>query len=329
MFELHEVDRGRGWSGTVDRISDKKALSAAKITSLLEALHEHELTSEKVCSFYRIEKQALVPLRAKLASAKVQSGPMQTAYPLLLDDAELKKLPLGEPTLIAIEGADGGTAVVYSSVRALRVRETVDPKLLSVNAAKLLATYDEVIGLKLIRHQAIDVVWVPDHSDVVELRIDFPKGTHADIIGALQKVLIASFAKRFAADPFGKPINLFPLIDKMYCTATEGRVVELAFGTTTRSLKRERMRLSADDLRTELYHVAGKSGLKTPVQPYKISIAYTVGIGSGVKSHPELSLHSTSRVADKPNPQLFDAVIRKTVGFTDYDHVRDRILHFA
>jgi hypothetical protein len=49
----------------------------------------------------------------------------------------------------------------------------------------------------------------------------------------------------------------------------------------------------------------------------------------GIESHPELSLHSTSRVADKPNPQLFDAVVRKTVGFKDYDHVRERILHFA
>jgi hypothetical protein len=48
-----------------------------------------------------------------------------------------------------------------------------------------------------------------------------------------------------------------------------------------------------------------------------------------VEAHPELNLHTTSHVAENPNPQLFDAVIRKTVGFTDYDHVRQRILHFA
>jgi hypothetical protein len=268
-------------------------------------------------------------LRKKLAKTKVQPGPMQKAYPLLLRDGELRKLPLGEPTLIAIEEVDDGLAAVYSSVRALRVREPVDPSLLSAADAKLLAAYDEVIGLKLIRHQAIDVVWVPNSGSVIDLRVDFPKGTHADVVGAIQNMLIAAFTGLIKTNPFGNPINLFPLINDMYAASGEGRVVELAFGTTTRSIKQERMRLSADDLRTELYHVGGKKGLRTPVTPYKVGIAYTVDLGAGIESHPELNLHSTSRVAEKPGPQLYDALIRKTVGFADYNYVRDRILHFA
>lgn len=329
MFDLHEVARGRGWAGTVEKLTDGKRLPAAKASALLGALREHELTGEKLCRFYAEEDSSLDLMRSVLQEAKPQSGPMQEAYPFLLDENELKKLPRGKPTLISVEEVDGGLAAVYGSVRALHVREPVDPKSLPGDAAKLFANYDEVIGLKVLPHQAIDVVWVPNDGGVIDLRVDYPKGTHADIGRASQNLIIESFSKLVKTDPFGTPLNLFPLITKMYDAAGEGRVVELAFGTTTRSIKHERMRVSVDCLRTELYHMGGKANLKTPVRPYKVSIAYTVDLGSGVEAHPELNLHTTSYVAENPNPQLFDAVIRKTVGFHDYDHVRQRILHFA
>jgi hypothetical protein len=137
------------------------------------------------------------------------------------------------------------------------------------------------------------------------------------------------FRKMIGMDPFKKPLNLFPAIRAMYDDASEGRVVELAFGTATRSIKQERMRISGDCLRDELYHRGGKAKLNSPVNPYKLSLAYTVDIGSGVEAHPEVNLHTTRRVAENPNPQLFDALVRKSVGSTDYDHVRERIIHFA
>lgn len=329
MFELHDVARGRGWVGTIEKLTDKAILSKDKAVALRDALHEHELTGEKLCRFYRVDDAVLRAIRAVLDNAKVPAGPMQAVYPLLLDEAALKKLPLSQPELVFVDKVPGGLAVVYSSVRALKVRESVDPKSFSGGAAKVLANYDEVIGLKLIRHQALDVVWIPDQGSMIDLRIDFPKGTHADVGGAAQKLIIKSFKKLTGIDPFGDPINLFPLLAKMYDASGEGRVVELAFGTTTRSIKHERMRVSADCLRSELYHMGGKANLKTPVRPYKLSIAYTVNLGGGVEAQPELNLHTTSYVADNPNPQLFDAVIRKTVGLTDYNHVRQRIIHFA
>lgn len=329
MFDLHDIARGRGWSGTVEKLAKKKSLPDKKADALLEALREHELAGEKLCRFYRVDDVTMKAMKAKLAGAQAAKGVMQDAYPLLLGEAELKKLPLGEPVLLSVDKVDGGLAAAFGSVRALRLREPVDPQSFPDGAAKLLANYDEVIGFKLIRHQAVDVVWLPDSGDVIDLRVDYPRGTHADIGRASQNSAMAAFIKLVGADPFGTPLNLFPLLSKMYDAAGEGRVVELAFGTTTRSIKHERMRVSVDCLRTELYHMGGKKSLKTPVRPYKVSIAYTVDLGGGVEAHPELNLHTTSYVAENPNPQLYDAVLRKTVGLTDYDHVRQRLLHFS
>lgn len=328
MFECHDIARGRGWSGTVEKLTDQNSLPNKKAEALIDALKGHELAGEKLCRFYRSDNASIKAMKARLAGAKAVNCAMQEAYPFLLGEADLKKLPLGQPVLLSVDHVDGGLAAVFGSVRALRVREPVEPKSLPDSAARLFAKYDEVVGFKLIRHQAIDVVWLPDSGGVIDLRIDYPRGTHADIGHASQKFAMAEFTKLVGMAPFEEPLNLFPLLKEMYNAPGEGRVVELAFGTTTRSIKHERMRVSADCLRTELYHVGGKNSLSTPVCPYKLSIAYTFDLGGGVKSHPEINMHTTSHVADNPNPQLYDAIVRKTVGLIDYEYVRQRVLHF-
>lgn len=190
MFELHDVARGRGWSGTVEKLADKKVLPDPKADALFGALKEHELAGEKLCRFYRVDDATMQAMRAKLAVAQIAKGAMQETYPFLLEEAELKKLPLGDPVLLSVDVVDGGVAAVFGSVRALRVREPVDPKSLPDGAAVMFANYDEVIGLKLIRHQAFDVVWLPDKGDVIDLRVDYPRGTHADIGRASQNSAI-------------------------------------------------------------------------------------------------------------------------------------------
>lgn len=59
MFELQDVARGRGWSGTVEKLTDKKSLPGKKADALLEALKEHELSGEKLCRFYRVDEATI------------------------------------------------------------------------------------------------------------------------------------------------------------------------------------------------------------------------------------------------------------------------------
>lgn len=329
IFELNSVPRGRGWQGTADKLNDKKETPDGKLDGLLEALNEHQLAGEKLVTLYEASDSVMKAMRATLKSATVSTGPLQDAYPFLLNETELEKLPLGQPVLLAIEEFGGGIGAVFGSVRARRERVVLDPSSFADGTANALSIYDEVVGLKLIRHQAFDVIWIPGSGDYFDLRVDCPRNTQADIARGSQMIAMDVFRKLVGTDPFKKPLNLFPAMKAMYDDASEGRVVELAFGTTTRSIKQERMRLSGDCLRDELYHKGGKEKLKTPVKPYKLSLAYTIDLGGGVEANPEVNLHTTRRVAENPNPQLFDALIRKSVGLFDYDYVRERIIHFA
>ena len=329
MFELSNVARGRGWDGTADKLRDKKMTPKGKLDGLVQALKEHQLVGEKLVTLYQSSDTAMKVMQAKLKAAKATSGPMQDAYPFLLSESELNKLPLGQPELLAVESTGGGIGAVFGSVRARRERVTLDPASFGDGTVNALSLFDEVYGLRLVRHQAFDGVWIPGTGDHFDLRVDCQRNTQADIARASQNLVMDAFRKLLGSDPFKKPLNLFPAMKKMYDKANEGRVVELAFGTTTKSIKQERMRLSGDCLRDELYHVGGKEKLKTPVKPYKLSLAYTVGLGGGVEAEPEINLHTTRRVAENPNPQLFDALVRKSVGLIDYEHVRERIIHFA
>jgi hypothetical protein len=117
------------------------------------------------------------------------------------------------------------------------------------------------------------------------------------------------------------------LINQIYKSATEGQVVELAFGTTTASLKHERMRRRAMCLRKEAYHIGGKAALAAPIEPYRLSVVWKLPLANGF-STPELGLYSSSFAAGSRNPTLTDAVIRKCMGANDFAHVESRIEHF-
>ncbi len=328
MFELHQVPRGRGWLATAEKLVDRKSIPDAKIELLLGALRDHVLVGEKLCRFYLIDEKIMELMKRRIGDVQIPDGNMQKAFPYILDEATLEGLPLGHPEIVSIERFSSGTAVVFGSVRAIRTRTTVDPDSFPEGSIDFLARFDEVIGLKLIRYQAFDLVWLSNIDSVIDLRIDCPKGTHVDIGRAAQISTIEAFSRHVDFNPFGTPANVFPLLSRMYEAKDEGRVVELAFGTTTRSIKHERMRLSGECLRAELYHIGGKANLRSPVRPFKLSLSYQFEIGNEIDSCPELNLHATSLVGENPDPQLFDAVIRKAVGLNDYDYVRKRLLHF-
>jgi len=232
-----------------------------------------------------------------------------------------------QPTLIAIEEMDHSVAAIFASVRSVLLRETVPPEEFPEDVAGVLAKYDEIVGIKLIRQQALDVVSVSTKSPHVSVRIDYPNGMHRDVGEAAQELVKAGLATIVQEDHLNAPINLFPLIDEIYKVRHEGTVVELAFGTTTASLKHEKMRRRASCLREEAYHKGGKAALKAPIEPYRLSVIWKLPLAEGFSS-PELGLYSTTAIAGSSNPILTDAVIRKCMGASDYGHVESRIAHF-
>ena len=290
------------------------------------ALKQHILCGEKSTRFYRMNRTKMDALRNAASQATASNNRFHRVYPAQLDDEEIAGR-IHAPTLAAVEQNEDGLGLVFASTRALHKREHIEPATLGEDAASALEDYDEVIGISLKKYQAMDVVWIPHSGNYAEVRIDYPKGMHADTLEAAHNSTKILFSELVSEGGLPNPVNLFPLIEKIYNAPNEGHVVELGFGTTTGSLKHEKMRRGGLCLRRETYHRGGKNALTTPIEPYNLSVRYRVTLGAAI-SHPELSLHANARIAAAANPTIHEMTVRGCMGAADYDHVRDRVEHF-
>jgi len=319
-----EVTKGHGWDRTVAKFKGVEGTPAQR-EALTESLRQHLLCGEKNVRMYEVAPDELEKLRQAASALKPAKTPFSTLYPALMMEPELGAAFPQPLAVAAVEATDDGLAVVFASGRAIKLREPVDRSTLPEEAAKALAGYDEVLGVKLQRLEAVDVVWIPSHGSYVDVRVDFPKGMHQDNANAVHERVTEALAALIGFQPLVSPVNLFPVIDRLYRKSKEGSVVELAFGTTTASLKHEKMRRAGTCLREEKYHLGGKDALGTPIEPYRLSVQWSVPVGPEKASRPELSLHGSSKLGLSDAPVLDHAVIRHCVGLADFNFVRDRI----
>ena len=326
ILQENGIPRARGWENTVARLSSKDDLYSEKIDALTQDLKEHLLCGEKLVRFYEVDQKTKDIMIDTLLGLELPESSFRKAYPALLSDEELEAQP-PDPTFIEVEELKDEVAAVFTSVRTISLREALVKEDLPEEVAEALTGYGEIVGIKHVRHEAVDVISIPTTGSHVNVRIDYPNGMHRDVGEAAQSRLRTELAELVKADKLTKPINLFPLINEMYKAQSEGTVVELAFGTTTASLKHERMRRRAACLREETYHKGGKAALSTPIEPYRLSIVWKRPLTRGF-SEPELGLHTSSFVAGSASPVLIDAVIRKCMGISDFTYVEDRIEHF-
>ncbi|WP_316233405.1 hypothetical protein [Bradyrhizobium sp. SZCCHNPS2010] len=325
ILEAHEIERGMGWDNTAQRFLQND-VDDEVLESLVLALKQHILCGEKSTRFFRLSRAAMDALRNAVAQVTVSNNRFQRVYPAQLDDAQIDGRILA-PTLAALEQNEDGIGLVFASTRAFYKREHIDPSTLGEDAASALENYDEVIGITLQKYQAMDIVWIPHRGTYAEIRIDYPRGMHVDTLEAAHNSTKLLFENALNRNALPDPVNLFPLIQKIYDAANEGHVVELGFGTTTGSLKHEKMRRGSLCLRRETYHRGGKNALSTPIEPYNLSVRWPVVLGE-ITSHPELSLHGNARIAASANPTIHEMTVRGCVGAADYEHVRDRVEHF-
>ena len=320
------VARGHGWEKTIARLSSKDADFGEKIDALAADLKEHLLCGEKLVRFYEIGKKTKTTMVEALVKAKPPKSSFKDSYPTLLFEDDLEAQPTN-PILVAVEELEDGVAAVFASTHSILLREPLVREELPEEAVEALAEYDEIVGIKHVRHEAIDVVSIPSRGPHINVRIDYPYGMHRDVGESAQGRIRTELATLIKYDNLTSPVNLFPLINEMYKASREGTVVELAFGTTTASLEHEKMRRRAKCLRDEAYHKGGKAALKAPIEPYRVSITWQPPLTDG-SSTPELGLYSSSFVAGSAKPVLTDAVIRKCMGLRDFAYVEERIEHY-
>ena len=326
LLEETGAPRGRGWAKTAEKIGDWKGGGPIEIEALGEALRQHTLAGEKSVALYATGAASRGEMIAKASGLHVPKSAAAEIYPCLLDeDALATEAP--EIKLVSVEVSEAEVALVFSSIRFTTIRETITADQITENEEGILEQYDEVYGVKHVRTQAIDVIVIPQFSPYVELRVDHPLGMNAAQAAFALQQLEATASSILNVNVSGA-INLFSLIQRMYDNEDEGFVVELAFGTTTASLKHEKMRRAGLDLRKEIYHKGGKAALSSPIEPHKVSIVWQRSEGDYVNSKPELTLSCDARLANSENSIVVQAAVRKCRNEEDYNFVRDRLLTY-
>lgn len=320
-----QIERGQGWAQTVEKL--KVLADDEKLEALTEALREHLQCGEKSSRFYPVGRASIDACLGAKQSIGVPQSAFKEVYPCTVPEDKLAGLSK-TPVLTAIEETEDAVCFLFSSVRHVVVREPLGPEDFPGHAGdELFENFDEIIGLKNKRLQAVDAVNIPKTPGLADVRIDFHSGTTMEAAEIAHLIIKKAINEVIGHDVLGEPLNVFPLIDRMYFDATEGSVVEIGFGTSTASLKQEKMRRRGLCLRKEAYHVGGKASLTTPIEPFRVSIVWALPLSDGRISTPELSLNSNSRVAGSASPLMNSVLIRKCMGVEDYTFVRSRIEH--
>jgi histone H3/H4 len=326
LLKSHGLERAQGWNRTVARVAEGQAEYDAAEDELQDALEEHIMCGEKIVQIFELDADELAELRNAAAALDVPNGPFTEAYPILLSEDELAAQQGVAPVLIANVNYRDGRALVLASVRFLTTRETVVVAELTDEAAEELAGFNELIGIRHQRLEALDVLWIPDEGSHVELRVDFPFGMyHRHGMIALEQAR-SRFDALLGSNLGLSHINLFPVMQSLYDARGDGAMVELGFMVAGSAQKLEKTRRGEQCCREEAYHQGGIGVLDAPIQVYRTSVLWYVNLGSGVSSTPEVTISGTSGHTAEANPFIGEMVVRNCTGFDDYDHVRDRIL---
>lgn len=321
------LDGSQGWDGARAKYATTDHPEAEAF--LVDLLRQHALCGEKMTKFYAVRSAVKAELSEAINGLSPADHPFAELYPLVMKEAELTE-QTSEPVLVSVERTDDGVGAVFAQTIKLTSREQIPIGEVFNDPDNVRERYDEVIGLKFEAVQLFNIIWVPHHDGMVEVRTDFPRGMRQELAHEIQSQFKEIANSLVEGAPLEQPIDLFPLISSMYETKGEGAVVELSFKTSTASIKNEKMRRTRLCLREELYHKGGKDALGTKIEPFKVSIRWEFQ-HEGQAYQPELTLAGTSRgqqTAGGPTTvQLVSgAVIKNCIGIVDYEHVKAKMV---
>lgn len=326
IFQREGLGRGQGWERTIQRVEEDEDGEFAETEEELErALKEHLFSGEKVVRLYNLDGDDLQSFREEISELEIDRGEFAQNYPNLVNSERLPALQNDGVRLIALEVEDDGTALVFGSVRYLTTREIFERGDMPDAVVEELGEFDELVAVRLERHEAVDVLWIPDNGSTIELRADYPFGTPFQKGKAALDAIEAVVQGLVSIDPFADQVNLFPVVQGLYDGNGDGVLVELAFMVSGSAQKLERTRRGRICCREEAYHLAGKAGLADPIEPYSVAVLWPRPVTRDIRSYPEVSLRGTSLMTGQDNPFLGEMIVRNCVGVEDFNHVIDRV----
>lgn len=323
IFKKFELPIGHGWSHTAEALNSVDT-SKVDVRGLLNAYLDHICFGEKSVKFYKFADADIMQLRKSL-----ENFPNPSFLPLPLSGSDLKKAPVSDPTLVYVRKERDGLTAIYSSVRSKDEQVRLQTSSLPDPARKAIGDFEEIIGIQSKRLQSYDVAWIPAHGNSVEIRNDHLAGETKETVSNAHQKIYADLHSRSGSHALVSPVDLFSAIKPIYDNENEGIIIELAFATSTGSVKHEKMRNHQDCLRREVYHVNGKKALKTEIEPYKLGVSWPIADAHGSDAAPELYLEGRVNMTGSTSPGLYVATIRKCQDSADYERVRSKLNEYV
>jgi hypothetical protein len=250
------------------------------------------------------------------------TSPFTVAFPRPVSQSTLATSSF-VPAYVAFNSQPNVVRLVASCRRAYREREEILPSTLSTAAQQDLQGYDELYAVKRGFVQAFDriVFWLS--SGRVEVHIDMCELLNAEELTVLAKKYQERINTAVSLLGYSNfltlPKNLFPKIASFYNTAG-GNVISLGHSTGTKSVKEERMRDRALDLRQELFHEHG-------IQAIQHTDAFAIKKGwAAADGHiPNISIPGHYSIIGSPLPVVSYAVLDSCKYELDFDDLVSKL----
>ena len=329
ILERCDIPSGKGWDKTIEKVENlentdsESGIQNQKFKLLLDFYKQTLICGEKSVCFYSINHEKKNLLIKHFKETRIRDSIFAQFYPLLISKKELETLPVSNPELIKVEFFDTGIAAIYSSVRTVKQKVSLKEEDVLNKDNEYIGQFSEIYGVKNTNLQAFDVVWIPYQEDEIELRVDCPVGITRNSYAIAHQSLLSNVFLQIGEEIEVTPLNLFPLIKKIYNEEIDAKIVELGFNTKTASTKHEKMR-QKHCLRQEIYHQGGAEAIEGDIEPFKISAQWEVPTYKK-RSFPELTLNGTFRMVHRIEPLLYECIIRNCINMYEFNIVKNNI----
>lgn len=302
------LSASQGWERTIARFTGED-VADANGDALKAGLIQHILSAEKVVRIYDVGSDGVAQVRAWVRDQLVPDSEFAEAFPA---DLDISQLTAKHPVMVAKLSNGDGDFLVFTVIREFDVREPIQMDGLTDQLRRALGEFSSLVGMKKVRRQVFDVLWVPTSGDTVVAATDAPKDMPFEFSLESHSKLRSALYRALGVMP--TPTNLFHAILNSY-HSTLGKVVRMSFVTDSGSVKQEHMK--QDCLRVEPFHVGGSDAVEGAIYPYSISIRWESGTPDELEWSPEMTIHGRAALVSSTDPVIYEAVLRNSLDIGD------------
>lgn len=314
ILKASDIDPGMGWKQLLEKLISAGSDISEKIAVVLTKVHQDLiLAGDKECFVYSLTDEQVTEIKDTFEALEIPDSPYRAQFPFSLNENQLKQLDTGHVLTAKQINSDGDFSLIFCSSRTQVDRDNYSMSQVTEAVKNSFPGYDGFIAIRSHQYQVRDIITLRRAAKRLEILIDHPdRIREPETAEERCLMLLARLSTRSAyfqnLYENNVPENLFPCINSIYTSLTEGRVLKLSFRAPSKSLKKESV-AAKDDLRKEPFHEAGLAAVGS-ITPFDITVQWD-------KLFPHtnggaLRIQSTVGAISNPNAFVSSASLLRT-----------------